>query len=457
MTGYLSNIDAARKRLADRERRVLRHPRFGAIEYTEWGEGPAMLLSHPLLGGFDMMTGFAETYIGAGHRFAAPSRFGYLGSSLPPAAMPADQADAYAVLLDSLGIGRATVFGYSGRRPVGDPVRAPPRRAHHRADPHGLRPAGQGRRAPEGPSTSVLRIGPTVLDPEVQRALPLHANPRDAPRLSPDTKGARAYRADHGQPVPGPPAQAGSAVRPVRVESDVQTYALEEISVPTLIINAKDDGLSAFDNAARASTRIRGSKLMAIDQGGHLLLGSETRIQERDSGVRRVGRVYREADPAGMRLPSRGCNQNLYGIPSARAHTWSRLSMKIYSTTRSFRSMSGSVTHQANPPIAINPVLADRAGDFEDWLRTVLVPATTDHRTELLDRWEVLRAAKEEDGQMIFTFLFYGGEAAEWQMELVQAGEGGLDVHRLACRLETVMQAAHDAPHREWHLCPRSK
>ena len=25
--------------------------------------------------------------------------------------------------------------------------------------------------------------------------------------------------------------------------------------------------------------------------------------------------------------------------------------------------------------IAINPVLAERAGDFEDWLRTVLVPA----------------------------------------------------------------------------------
>ena len=67
--------------------------------------------------------------------------------------------------------------------------------------------------------------------------------------------------------------------------------------------------------------------------------------------------------------------------------------------------------------IAINPVLADRADDFEDWLRTVLVPATRDHRPELLDRWEVLRAAKEEDGQVIFTFLFYGGEAAEWQME----------------------------------------
>jgi pimeloyl-ACP methyl ester carboxylesterase len=61
---------------------------------------------------------------------------------------------------------------------------------------------------------------------------------------------------------------------------DVQTYPLEQISAPTLIINAKDDGLSAFDNAARASTRIARSKLVAIDRGGHLLLGSETRIKE---------------------------------------------------------------------------------------------------------------------------------------------------------------------------------
>jgi hypothetical protein len=49
--GYRRDIDAARWRLADCERRVLRDPRFGTIEYTEWGAGPVMLLSHPLLGG----------------------------------------------------------------------------------------------------------------------------------------------------------------------------------------------------------------------------------------------------------------------------------------------------------------------------------------------------------------------------------------------------------------------
>ena len=82
--------------------------------------------------------------------------------------------------------------------------------------------------------------------------------------------------------------------------------------------------------------------------------------------------------------------------------------------------------------IAINPVLADRAGDFEDWLRTVLVPATRDHRPELLDRWEVLRAAKEEDGQVIFTFLFFGGQAAEWQMEPILAQALGAEGARRA-------------------------
>jgi hypothetical protein len=65
-------------------------------------------------------------------------------------------------------------------------------------------------------------------------------------------------------------------------------------------------------------------------------------------------------------------------------------------------------------------------------LRTVLVPATRDHRPELLDRWEVLRAAKEEDGQVIFTFLFFVGHAAEWQMEPILAQALGAEGARRA-------------------------
>ncbi len=101
--------------------------------------------------------------------------------------------------------------------------------------------------------------------------------------------------------------------------------------------------------------------------------------------------------------------------------------------------------------IAINPVLADRASDFEDWLRTVLVPATRDHRPGLLDRWEVLRAAQEEDGQVIFTFLFYGGEAAEWQMEPILARALGAEGARRA--LEN-MSAMMKGLQYGWELTP---
>jgi pimeloyl-ACP methyl ester carboxylesterase len=68
---------------------------------------------------------------------------------------------------------------------------------------------------------------------------------------------------------------------------DVQNYPLEAISVPTLIINSRDDGLSAFENADRASGRVPSSKLVTADRGGHLLLGSENRIQEEIAAVLR--------------------------------------------------------------------------------------------------------------------------------------------------------------------------
>jgi pimeloyl-ACP methyl ester carboxylesterase len=50
---------------------------------------------------------------GPGFRVIGPSRFGYFGSSLPPGASPAGQADAYALLLDHLEISRAVVLGFS--------------------------------------------------------------------------------------------------------------------------------------------------------------------------------------------------------------------------------------------------------------------------------------------------------------------------------------------------------
>ncbi len=67
--------------------------------------------------------------------------------------------------------------------------------------------------------------------------------------------------------------------------------------------------------------------------------------------------------------------------------------------------------------IAINPVIAERADDFEDWLRTIVVPAVREHRPGQEGRWEVLRATEQEDGTVTFVFIFHGGDAAEWSLE----------------------------------------
>lgn len=280
MAGYRREIDAARKRLADREHRIVRDSRFEDIEYTEWGEGPAMLLSHPLFGGFDMMTGFAETFVGAGHWFIAPSRFGYLGSSLPPAAMPAGQADAYALLLDALSIDRAAVFGYSGGGPSA--IQFALRHADRTTALILMASALPGKAGAPPKAVAQAFFGSDLLFWILKSYAPsLFARILGMPkgfRPTPEQRGRIGQTMDSLFPIH--PRKRGVLFDLYVSNPDVQTYPLEKISAPTLIINAKDDGLSAFDNAVRASERITRSKLTAANRGGHLLLGSETRIQQ---------------------------------------------------------------------------------------------------------------------------------------------------------------------------------
>jgi hypothetical protein len=66
--------------------------------------------------------------------------------------------------------------------------------------------------------------------------------------------------------------------------------------------------------------------------------------------------------------------------------------------------------------IAINPVRADRADAFTQWLRSVVVPAMKDHQPHLTARFRVLRGTDTEDGVVLFAFLFDGGTDEEWEL-----------------------------------------
>jgi 2-hydroxy-6-oxonona-2,4-dienedioate hydrolase len=69
--------------------------RFGTVEYAERGAGLPVLVCHGVLGCHaDGVDGWWTNLLGEGYRMIAPARFGYFGSTLPPNATPADQADA---------------------------------------------------------------------------------------------------------------------------------------------------------------------------------------------------------------------------------------------------------------------------------------------------------------------------------------------------------------------------
>jgi pimeloyl-ACP methyl ester carboxylesterase len=62
----------------------------------------------------------------------------------------------------------------------------------------------------------------------------------------------------------------------------VNNCQLEAITVPTLIVHAKDDPLVSHEAAQRAAGRIPGARLLCVERGGHLLLGGHREVIGRE-------------------------------------------------------------------------------------------------------------------------------------------------------------------------------
>jgi pimeloyl-ACP methyl ester carboxylesterase len=60
--------------------------------------------------------------------------------------------------------------------------------------------------------------------------------------------------------------------------ADVNTYKLEAIRVPTLIVHTKDDQLASHEASKRAAERIPGARFVSLESGGHLMLGQEKNL-----------------------------------------------------------------------------------------------------------------------------------------------------------------------------------
>jgi pimeloyl-ACP methyl ester carboxylesterase len=273
---YQHDIRAARDRLATCDRQVITTA-VADVEYVDRGAGEPLLVSHGIFGSCESVLVFADLF--SDRRVVAPSRFGYLGSRMPAGATPADQADAFVALMDAVGIGAVDVVGISaGATSVLQLALRHPERLKHLVVLSGNLP---------GSRTAVVQPSWARL---VNRQLPMWALklfapatvaflagvPRGLPMTSDDAHFVAEF-IDSLFPVT--PNVAGVAFDAFVSNVDVNSYELETIRVPTLLIHAKDDPLVSYDAAERAANRIPGAQLVSLDSGGHLIVGQTKTVR----------------------------------------------------------------------------------------------------------------------------------------------------------------------------------
>jgi pimeloyl-ACP methyl ester carboxylesterase len=255
--------------------------RLGTVEYAERGTGLPILNSHGVLGCHaDGVEGWWTNLLGEGYRVIAPARFGSFGSTLPPNATPADQADAYALLLDHRGIDRAAVIGYSaGSASVLEFARRHPDRVVGLI----LACARLGGPTPNPLLKPVFGVvyGSQRLFWLYRRLLPsTYARMIGVPkgyRPSPDE--AATIRAVSELQFPLTPRRLGAVFDGFVSNLAADRLPLEQLTVPTLIVSAVDDPWARHSYAVAAAARIPGARLVTIDRGGHLFLGHDAQVR----------------------------------------------------------------------------------------------------------------------------------------------------------------------------------
>ena len=251
----------------------------GPMEYAALGAGDPVLVVHGTGGGWDQGLYAARSLAPFGFHLIAPSRFGYLRTPMPAAHGPADEADAFAALLDTMGIQRVAVMSFSaGTAPALQfALRHPDRVAALVL----VVPAAGGILAttPDGPPAWVMQV---LLRFDLPMWLAMRFLPQTVsnivavPHALLDSLPAAAldqYREGVRLLLPIAQRRRGM-MNDSRNQTGVEgVYPLDRIAVPTLLVSAEDDLYQTLRVARAAAARIPGARVVAVESGGHLLLG----------------------------------------------------------------------------------------------------------------------------------------------------------------------------------------
>ena len=242
---------------------------YGDMSYVDKGNGEVILSVHGIFGGYDQAFDTCKDFA-SGYRILAPSRFGYLGSDMLGSGTPAEQAIAYAELLDRLGIDKVYLLATSAggsiaiRFALDYPERTKGLILYCSAMPPAAKPANYAEYA--GP--------PAFLCNDYAMFL---MNPLFEPVMGMDASTIYSM-------LPVGERKAGvildASITNPDMARNYDSYIIEDLQVPTLILHAKDDKLVSYADVEKAWDRFPNSTLVSFETGGHLMVGHEEEVKD---------------------------------------------------------------------------------------------------------------------------------------------------------------------------------
>jgi pimeloyl-ACP methyl ester carboxylesterase len=276
---YRKDIHAANQRVASGKKMI--NTGCGPIEYATLGEGSPVLVLHGTSGGWDQGIAAARSLASHGFQLIAPSRFGYLGTPLPPEPLPPAEADTWICFLDALQIQRVPVISYSaGAAPAIQLALRHPDRISAEV----FFVPGSGGICPEciDKGTNPPRI---LLDALYRSDFPMWLIMKAAPKftyklvavppslvptLSPEGRAELNEAIQMMLPVS---SRRLGVLNEGNTQGTQIRYPLEQVKTPTLFISAADDLYKTLRVAQHAARIIPNARLIEFSSGGHLLLG----------------------------------------------------------------------------------------------------------------------------------------------------------------------------------------
>lgn len=256
----------------------------GEIEYTVEGEGPAVLLLHGAGGGYDQGLWLGKVSLGNGYKFISVSRFGYLRSPIPEHASIKNQAALYIALLDHLNIKKVIVIGGSAGGPSATQFAND---YPDRCSALILFSAVGRSRSPGDKAEFYVNIIHLIqrsdyvywlftkfLQPMILELMGIPSNVYED--FTPEQKELAQEMLDIMHPMS--PRYKGTIHDGKMLELD--SVSTGNLSATTLIIHAKDDALVSYAHAEHAHAKIKQSKLIPFDTGGHAMLFQLDNVRE---------------------------------------------------------------------------------------------------------------------------------------------------------------------------------